>query len=174
MKYLTDIYKLAAIKRYSNIFKLHEESVAEHGFFVAAIVLDLAQEYEFNVGEAMIIAVSHDMTEIELNDCPHVIKRKYPSIAKAYEECEADVAALLPPLCAWGAREFDAKERSVEAKIVLLADVIQCIQYSLVEIKMGNEGYMAEVYSNSVKRELMLREELKEYACRRDSKNKTI
>jgi 5'-deoxynucleotidase YfbR-like HD superfamily hydrolase len=171
MNYLEDIYRLSFIKRYSNVPKLHEESVAEHGFFVAAIILDLYGTYDFNLGEALTIAISHDMTEIELNDCPHIIKRKYPEIAKAYEICEADVAKQLPKVVAWGAREFDKAEKSTEALVVHLADVIQCLQYATVELKMGNEGYMRDVVNNSLKRKIELVEALEPYErCREESK----
>jgi len=150
---------LAYIKRYSNVPKIHEESVAEHGFFVAAIVGDLYREYKFNLGLALIIAISHDMTEIELNDCPHIIKKKYPEIAGAYEVSEHEVRKQLPPVWAFGSSIFD-EGLSIVAKIVLLADVIQCIQFSELEVKLGNEGYMREVYVNSRSRERKLRKEL--------------
>lgn len=160
MNYLNDIYRLSFIKRYSNVPKLHEESVAEHGFFVAAIVLELYDRYDFDLGKALIIAVSHDMTEIELNDCPHIIKKKYPKIAEAYQECEEEVAKLMPQMVEWGAKEFDKSDKSAEAQIVHLADVIQCIQYAEVEISLGNKGYMQEVLDNSIKRKNMLQLEL--------------
>ncbi len=163
MNYLKDIYRLSYIKRYSNVPKLHEESVAEHGFFVGAIVMDLYSKYEFNLGDAMIIAISHDMTEMELNDCPHIIKKKYPQIAEAYKICEEAVANELPPIVAWGSREFDKEEKSVEALIVHLADAMQCIQFSEVEVQLGNVGYMRYVLELSQVRVHMLEEELKNY-----------
>lgn len=162
MDYYNDIYRLAYIKRYSNVPKIHEESVAEHGFFVAAIVLKLYDEYKFNLGEALTIATAHDLTEMELNDCPHIIKKKYPSIAKAYQECEEDVARHLPVAAAWGTREFD-KQETIESKIVMLADVMQCQQFTTVELKMGNEGYMRVVHERSKEREAEIRKELEQY-----------
>jgi len=164
MNFLEDIYRLAYIKRYSNVPKLHEESVAEHGFFVAAIVMKLHEEYEFDIGQALQIAISHDMPEIELNDCPHIIKEKYPEIAKAYQVSEEQVAKTLPKIARIGVYWYDAQD-STEAKIVLLADVLQCIQFSSVEIKLGNEDYMKVVYDKSTKRELQIRKELR-YARR--------
>jgi 5'-deoxynucleotidase YfbR-like HD superfamily hydrolase len=163
MNFLTDIYRLSYIKRYSNIPKLHEESVAEHGFYVAAIVIKLREKYEFYLEDALVIAVSHDMTEMELNDCPHIIKQKYPSIAKAYQECEEEVADQLPEIIAWGSREFDKQDKTVEAKIVHLADCMQCLQFAGVELKLGNTGYMQTVYSNSEARIEILTQELQDY-----------
>jgi len=148
MTFLEDIYRLAYIKRYSNVPKIHEESVAEHGFFVAAIVMELYEVYKFDLGEAVIIAISHDMPEIELNDAPWVIKKKYPAIAKAFAECEREVAETLPKACRHGVLEYD-KNESIESRIVRLADAIQCIQFSKVEVDLGNKGYMERVYTNS-------------------------
>ena len=164
MNYLHDIYRMSYIKRYSNVPKLHEESVAEHCFFVAAIVLDLRSQYTFSLEDALVIAISHDMTEMELNDCPHIIKRKYPQIAEAYAICEEEVANQLPELVAWGSREFDKVPSTVEAKIVQLADAMQCIQFAHVEVNLGNTGYMKVVYDNSVRRVRALQEELQPYA----------
>ena len=171
MNYLEDIYRISFIKRYSNIPRIHKESVAEHCFFVAAIVMDLHTKYNFDLGIALIIAISHDMTEIELNDCPHIIKKKYPQIAKAYEECEKQVADSLPESVSWGAKEYDKKNLSVESKIVHLADAMQCLQYSSIELKMGNQGYMNKVYNDSVCRIEQLEKEMKPFLC--EFKNKT-
>jgi len=172
MNYLEDIYKLKFVKRYSNVPRIHDESVAEHGFFVAAIVFDLYETYDFDLGKAVVIAVSHDMTEIELNDCPHIIKRKYPKIAEAYEECEKDVADLLPWPARWGAQQFDSKELSLESRIVHLADAIQCLQYSQIELKLGNRGYMEEVHEASEFRILKLKRGLEEHERGRKLKTK--
>ena len=163
MNYLEDIYRLKHVKRYSNIPKITEESVAEHGFFVAAIVIKLHEEYKFDLGQALVIAISHDMTEMELNDCPWVIKQKYPEIAAAYAKCEEDVSKTLPTMVAWGARAFDAEDKTVEAKIVHLADAMQCLQYSGIEIKLGSDGYMQNVHVNAERRILDAQKELKEY-----------
>ena len=163
MNYLQDIYRLAYIKRYSNIPKLHEESVAEHGFFVAAIVMQLHEEYRFDLGRAICIATAHDMAEMELNDAPWIIKQKYPAIKKAFEECEAEVLKQMPIAVRKAAQEFEEAE-IVEAKVVILADAMQCLQFATEELKTGNEGYMREVYNNSVKRIVELQEELEEYA----------
>lgn len=163
MNYMEDIYRLSYIKRYSNVPKIKEESVAEHGFFVAAILMDLHTKYIFNLGEALIIAVSHDMPEMELNDCPHIIKRKYPEIAAAYEKCEADVVKKLPPAVRWGAMQFDKSDKSIEAKMVHLADAMQCIQFAQAEVRLGNNGYMGIVLSNSLSRVKQLEDDLHEY-----------
>lgn len=158
--YLKDIYKLAYIKRYSNVPKLHEESVAEHSFFVAAIVMKLAEKYEFDVGIACIISVSHDMPEMELNDVPYTIKAKYPKIKQAFQECEEEVTKTLPLDVQQGVHEFDA-QTTIESQIVKLADAIQVKQFAAVELKLGNTGHMEEVYANSNRRINDLEQEIR-------------
>jgi 5'-deoxynucleotidase YfbR-like HD superfamily hydrolase len=167
MDYLTDIYRLSYIKRYSNVPKIKEESVAEHAFFVSAIVIKLHEEYEFDLGKALLLAVSHDMAEMELNDCPHIIKKKYPSIALAYEECEKEVRELLPKPVSDAIQEFD-EASTIEAKIVQLADAIQCIQFSRNEVDLGNQGYMRVVLNNSYRRKMNLEEGIKSHARKQD------
>ena len=162
MRYSEDIYRLAYIKRYSNVPKLHEESVAEHGFFVAALLLELHDHYKFDLGRALILAIAHDLPEMELNDCPHIIKKKYPAIKEAYDVCESEVAQQLPPAARNGVIEFDAG-KSIEARIAHLADAMQCIQFSQVEVGLGNVGYMKVVYDNSVIRVAELKKELMYY-----------
>lgn len=159
MKYYEDIYRLAYIKRYSNIPTIHEESVAEHGFFVAAIVIKLHDTYDFDIGFALLMAVAHDMPEMELNDCPHIIKERYPQIKEAYDVCEKEVVKQFPPSIRQAVHEYD-KQRHIEAKIVHLADAMQCAQFSKSELKLGNTGYMTIVYDTSINRVKKLKGDL--------------
>jgi len=162
MNFLNDIYRLAYIKRYSNVPKIHEESVAEHGFFVAAIVMELNDHYDFDLGAALQIAVAHDMPEMELNDAPWILKQKYPEIKEAFDICEREVAKDLPTACMLGVLAYDANE-TIETKIVHLADAMQCIQFSKVEVDLGNKGYMQKVFINSERRVNELKQELTDY-----------
>jgi len=124
--------------------------------------MDMHDVYEFDLGAALQIAISHDMPEMQLNDAPHVIKQKYPQIKAAFEECEREVAKSLPTACCWGVAAYDA-QACVEAKIVFLADAMQCVQFSKVEVDLGNTGYMREVYVNSEIRVQDIRKELTQY-----------
>lgn len=171
MSFENDIYRLSYIKRYSNVPKLHEESVAEHGFFVGALLMKLKEQYEFDLGRALEMAIAHDMPEMELNDCPHIIKKKYPSIAKAYEDCEQEVIKTLPYPIQDAVTEFE-EQQSVEAKMVNLADAMQCVQFARTEVNLGNRGYMHVVLTNSIKRVSHLKLELTEYECRGNGKEK--
>lgn len=162
MNYLHDIYILASVKRYSTSFTIHKESVAEHGFFVAAIVLQLHSEYQFNLGKALKIAIAHDLPEIYLNDASHQLKKDFPEIKEAFDICERRVTEQLPKAAREGAVLYDEND-CVESVIVHLADAIQCTQYAMVEVGLGNKGYMLQVLWNSEDRVKYLREALKDY-----------
>ena len=151
MNYLEDIYILSHIKRYSTVHTIREESVAEHGYFVAAIVMKLHEYYNFDLGVAVQVAIAHDIPEMELNDVPRLIKNKYPAIAKAFKECEQEVKSQLPP-SVQVALDIYAETMPMESKIVHYADAIQCEQFSLTEVKLGNKGYMDEVLIKSRER----------------------
>lgn len=162
MNFLDDMYRLSTIKRYSTVFRIHEESVAEHSFFVQAILVELWDGYVFDLSRAMILALAHDMPEIELNDCPHITKEKYPEIKEAFDICESQVARTLPWVLREAVEEYN-KGETIEAKMVHLADVLQCMQYAQVELDMGNRGYMTKVHQKSRMRANALKEELHGY-----------
>ena len=49
-EYYNKIYRLEYIIRYSNVPRIHDESVASHSFFVAAILMKLNDDYDFDLG----------------------------------------------------------------------------------------------------------------------------
>lgn len=162
MNYLEDIYILSHIKRYSTVHTIREESVAEHSFNVAAILFHLHDHYRFDLGEAIQMAIAHDMPEMELNDVPRLIKDKYPAIKEAFKVCEHDVIEKLPPSVRSCIKSYHAMD-TVEAAMVKFADVIQCEQFARTEVNLGNEGYMREVLEASSARVAQYELELKEY-----------
>ena len=162
MNYESDIYILAEIKRYSTCFTIRQESVAEHGFFVAALVMELNDKYNFNLTNGLMMAIAHDMPEIELNDASHVLKKNYPEIKEAFDVCERRVAKTLPTNCRLGVQMYDAND-SIAATVVHLADAIQCRQFAKVEVSLGNQGYMLKVLRSSEERIKILEQQLERY-----------
>ncbi len=148
MNYLEDIYILNNITRYSTAPTVHKETVAAHSFFVAAIVLYLADLYKFNVDRAVTMAVCHDMPEIELNDLPRGIAVKYPAIKKAFEGVKNTVQKMFPYYIQRRLAEYEARH-SVESKIVKLADAMQCVQKANYELLVADNEYMHDVLSGA-------------------------
>jgi len=159
--YLEKISVLREIKRYNNTFCLKTESVAEHSFFVAAIILNLYNEYNFDLKKALIMGLIHDFPECEITDIQHNVKEQFPFLKKKLKIAEKKVMmeSFLELFKYY--RNF-SKEDKVETIIVKYADVLSCYQYSSNEIGMGNIGYMTEVREGSISRLVELQEKLKD------------
>lgn len=149
--FYSQIYNLAYIRRYSTIPCVRDESVAQHSFFVAALVIRLHKDYEFDLGKAVTMAIIHDWTESWLDDIMVTTKKEFKNLAKEVSMAELIIAEREfpePILELW----VDNKENeSLESKIVHYADVLQCLQYAEHEIKLGND-YMLRVHDESLKR----------------------
>jgi 5'-deoxynucleotidase YfbR-like HD superfamily hydrolase len=131
------IYNLSYITRYSVVQRIKNESVAEHSFYVASIVIKLADFYAFDVNRAAAMAIVHDWSESWIDDITVATKKQFPMIAHAAEASENLVVASNfsnVPFMLW--QEHKEKE-SVESLIVHYADILQCMQYSANEIKLG-------------------------------------
>lgn len=167
MKTVNEFYmqmnNLAYIKRYSVIPRIHEESIAEHSFFVASIVLRLAEDYDFNVGKAVSMAVIHDWSESYTDDITVLTKRAYPEISKAVDKVEPKIAKKeFSPMVYELWKEYKAMV-SPEALIVKYADTIQVIQYAQAEVDMGNKTYMQSVVEDAKYRSFQLEGSLNEH-----------
>jgi len=124
--------------------------------------LDLYKEYDFYLGDAVAMAICHDMPELELNDCPYVIKKKYPEIKEAFKICEKKVSEKFSRVIQDFLSVYEEQD-SITAKVVKLADVMQCAQYAENEVKLGNTGYMVSVLETSRQRVKLIKKELEGY-----------
>ncbi len=170
-EYYSRIYKLSFITRYSSRFRIVNEDVAQHSFFVAAIVLKLYDEYSFNLGRALTAAVSHDILESDLGDISYILKSNHPNLNKAICEIEQKELEKYPNSVKLGINIYN-NNSSVESKIVHLADVIQVQQYISMEKQLGNTS-MKDIQFDILERLNKLREGLQPYERnKRNSKKK--
>ena len=153
---LSKIYNLRHITRYSNVERVRDESVAEHSFFVASIVLELYKDYDFNLGLALRMAICHDYPEVYVDDVSHKVKADYPEVARSLKKAEKEAIKLFSPIVIESYLSFEAHD-TLESRIVKLADIIQVKQYCESEIRLGNNGYIKTVLLES----LMLEKELR-------------
>jgi len=160
---MKNIYRLKHIIRYSNVSRITNENVAEHSFMVAAIVIKLANKYDFDIGKATAMAVVHDFPEVYIDDVNHQVKRDYPKVAEALKEAEKQI--MIDKFSEVERAIYTAYESQVsaEAQIVKYADVLQCIQYAAHEISLGNNGYMHTVMSEATALKIKLENRLKRY-----------
>jgi 5'-deoxynucleotidase YfbR-like HD superfamily hydrolase len=159
-KYYQHIYRLSFITRYSNLIRIRDEDVAQHSFFVAAIVLKLHEKYDFDLGLALQAAISHDITEGDITDVTHGIKRRHPDVAKSIRNAEDIEIRKYPQAVRTGVNVFESK--CVEGLIANLADVLQVRQYVNTEVALGNTS-MSYILTETARRINKLEEELYYY-----------
>lgn len=160
---MEELYSLDYIIRYSNVPRVKNETVAAHSFFVALEVYKLFEEYDFNLDKAIHMSLCHDLPEAYIDDVNHKIKKDYPAVAKALKVAERLIVKSKFPKFIQDFINSYEEHKECEAIIVTLADIIQCSTYSRNELNLGNRGYMEKVYLESVKREEVLRVQLKPY-----------
>ena len=154
-------YSLEYTKRYSMKPIIHQESVATHSYFVALCVLLMHKTYDFNVDQAIKVALCHDLAEMEISDVNHLVKKKYPEVAKALNNAENSIIDGFPIHIQEFCHQYSGT--SAEALIVHYADASQCAQYAYHEMKLGNRGYMTDVYNNSLLRMEVIKQKLVPY-----------
>ena len=141
--------RLRFITRYATAPRSSKESVAEHSFFVAAYVLKLAQYYQFDVTEALALALMHDYPEAYISDVPHPIKVQNPDLANALEKAEEKVLKdHLSDEMASILNRFNNAD-GPEALVCILADVMSVVSYAKYEMELGNSSYMRQVYEGA-------------------------
>jgi len=160
--YYERLYRLTYIVRYSNVPRVNNEDVAQHSFLVAAILFQLHMEYKFNLGDALELAVAHDILESETSDVCHLLKKEHPDLYTALKKAEKEAAIRFPISIQIAIERYD-ENKSIEAKVVHLADAMQCQQYAENEIRLGSNHYFKEVRSNSIKRINFLKAELSQF-----------
>ena len=159
----SDIYTLKNLDRYQCAPRIKSETVAEHSYFVTVLVLKLHDDYDFNLEKALKMALLHDYPESRISDVPNPVKNEFPEIRDALEKAEKGVCLKhLGEEYSNLLEEFNNKS-SVEGLICYYADVCSCIQYSSLEVNLGNKDYMSEVLRNSKKRADEVKQKLKNY-----------
>jgi len=161
-EYYEKIYRLCYIIRYGNIPRIKNESVAEHTFLINAMLLQLNEEYKFDLGKALVIATSHDILEADTSDICHTLKRDNKELYEAIKKAEKSFASNYPPTVKYGIEEYD-KNDTIEANVVHLCDAMQCLQTANNELKTGGNKYFIEVKVNSIMRIKKIKKQLEDY-----------
>ncbi|MFF2531471.1 YfbR-like 5'-deoxynucleotidase [Brevibacillus sp. NPDC058079] len=168
--YLSKIRGLMNLKRYQNLYLFKQRSVAEHSWSVAKIAQSLAylemQKFGNSVDMGLLLqkAITHDELELITGDILSHTKRRTPAMLQAVDELEQVIfeeeyaVKILPKNWAELFRKFtlEAKDESIEGKILGAADVIDTLLEATEEIKLGNLEYFTDVLRNSAEKLLKI------------------
>lgn len=145
------VYNLKFIQRYSITPRITNETVAEHSFFVATYVMELYNDYKFDLNKAVQMAIIHDFAESFIGDITLSTKTMCPDLVEAVSNAEKEVMFQNFPSFIYELyREYEQRT-SVESLIVKLADTMQVKQYASNEIELGNNSItMRSIFSRAV------------------------
>ena len=139
--YSKTIDTLRHLVRYQNVQRIHNETVAEHSFIVAAFVLKLREYYTFNLEQALKTALIHDQMEASISDVPHNIKIANPELADILEKAESNVIkTMFSDEAATLIAAFN-HGLTPEGLAVQLADVLSVVLHAHGEIDAGNKVF---------------------------------
>jgi putative hydrolase of HD superfamily len=167
--YLLKMRGLMELKRYQNLFLHKQRSVAEHCWSVSKTAQQLAllEMRKFgnvvDMGELLSRTLNHDDLELITGDILSNTKRRTPAMRRAVESMEKVVfideySEMLPKGCETDFRRFtlDAKDDTIEGKILGAADVIDTLFESAEEIELGNKKYFKDVFNSSIEKLLLM------------------
>lgn len=143
------MYSLKNITRFSNMPRLSQESVMEHSYYVAHLCHKFSRHIKLDIAKILLMAMYHDGPEIILGDIISLPKRKYPEFKKSVEEVEEKIVDDYFPELLDILTEY-RKQKSIEAKLVKLSDILSVLHYCRHELDLGN-SYFDEIYENTKK-----------------------
>jgi len=125
--FLNQLEKLKCITRHSWISNGRQESVAEHSWRLAVLVLVLKDNLkDYDIDKLVKMALFHDLGEVKFGDVPGFLKtqKDIENEAQALDELEDIFKELDISEFVDAAREFDKKETN-EAKLLNALDKIE-------------------------------------------------
>lgn len=140
MKFL---YRLKFVTRFNHRSKICIENVAEHSYFVAIFSLLTADKFKLKVDRAKMLqmAMLHDVPESITGDVLHQVKKARPIIKGELTKMEVEVMKqFFSPELASVYEQFE-ENNTLEAQVVLLADIMSILLYINNEESLGNENF---------------------------------
>ena len=144
------VRRLSHIRRYSSIAVVRQENVAEHSFYAGLygqmVGLDLIDRgYQVDLGELAIKCIWHDFAEAMTGDMPRSFKYHDDEFRKQVSRVEEELVKRLYAELGWvngGVFEYwlNAKDDSLEGKILSFVDMLCVIAYCREEYSMGNHS----------------------------------
>lgn len=166
---LVDSYKLSRLERYNHRFRVHDESVAEHSYFVTLFSLMICEKlHSSNKIKRMCLekALLHDLPEIVTSDIPHDVKEMFPDIRIMLNRFEHDFLEKYFDCVNVQWDEDYANNDLITTLIVDLADVYSVYQFCHVETSLGNST-ISDVFSSCITRISVIEKELRNFCDER-------
>jgi 5'-deoxynucleotidase YfbR-like HD superfamily hydrolase len=107
------------------------------------------------------MALFHDISEVLLSDTPHNTKKMFPKIAVAVKDCQKPAINMIDPSMIGIIENYD-DQKTIEARIVKIADILSVIQYTRQEVSLGNK-YMRRILDESISYTQKLYKKVEEY-----------
>lgn len=146
------LQRLSNLKRFNYRVRIHEESVAEHSFYVALYSLAICDQLCLS-NDVMFMAVSkaliHDVPEMHTSDVPYPVKREFPEIKQLLDTYEDVFLKNYFSEVFNRNNKLSTKDKELIECIVKAADVLSCWQFSEIEIDFGNLKYFSEIEDDS-------------------------
>ncbi len=153
--------RLSSIVRYSTVKSITRQSVMEHIGSVAFISLVLSEYFnrhgmENDTGKVVRLALIHDVSETISGDLPHDSKYSYGKISEGLRKHlgdleEVTMAYSLKKLkdgkmssALYSLFEEYNERKSIESRIVKLADFYDVSLYTHQEMRLGNKSVYKE------------------------------
>lgn len=163
--YNIEDYGAGEIVRYAGKAKIKEETVAEHSFMCAMIVIRVGAIMELPkiiINEAVTRAILHDLPEQYFGDLSYDFKSKpeFKSTVKSMEDRFNQMLYQKKYKEELGEVMYDTMFNTNDpaGRLVKLADTISVLQYAYREYQLGNEGehvkYMIENTLGRIKYDL--------------------
>lgn len=155
----TSDYGVGEIIRYAGKNKIKDESVAEHSFMVALIILKVGKLMNLPmdiVNAATVRGVLHDMHEQYFGDLSYDFKSR-PEFKGMVEDMEDKYNKMIYKekyAKEYGQPMYDTlfKSNDVEDRLVKLADRVAALQFAEREIELGNNNReMLDIITKSQK-----------------------
>ena len=132
-------YRLTDLKRYNNQPRHKSESLAEHQYYCAIIIMLLRPILKINRNQYMSLleySLIHDIGELYTGDMPHNIKKDFPILKETLDIAEEKFLKQHGLFHI----EQEVQHNAMLKTIFKLADTIQVIQYCKNEFTLGNNS----------------------------------
>ena len=135
MKKLRPAYQSGAVTRFHTMRTLHKQTVAEHSWGVAAVLLWLHAP-ALPRAELLRAAMLHDMPEMDTGDIPAPAKWEHAELNAALDLAERAFHESHGTAAVLGALTEEEQE------LLKFADMAELVLYALSEATMGNRNML--------------------------------